>query len=537
MSSPSTFNLIDEPWLVVRNVRGDTETVSMRDIFHRSTDLKSLSGELPSQDFAVLRILLAVMYRALLSTLPDDPEETWGEWWRASELPLAQIDAYLDRWHGRFDLVDPKQPFFQVADLQTTSGEIKSVELLVPDSPSNTLFAGRRSYESLSLAEAARWLVHCQAYDISGIKSGAVGDDRVKGGKGYPIGQGFAGWLGGITVVGNNLRETLLLNLVADREDLDDDLPIWEQPPLTAEARLAVDSTGQVSLSTWPQRRIRLFPDDDRRIIGVIISNGDPVQYQYQNKHETMTGWRRSDAQTKNLKSPTPIYMPREFEPGTQVWRGLDALLPIAEGGGNEAYKPCRVIEWVQGLANGGELPDDGFIHISTVGVVYGPQNASWDEVFSDHLDFHVQLATTQRTDAKEVVEEAVRRAKNGAQAVVNLAANLETAAGGDQETVRDQARALAFAALDIPFREWLATFTPRSDGDEQLQEWTDNARRILNDVGQQLITDAGPKAWVGRVENDRIYNTGQAAVWFSIGLNKAFPSTKNKENSHGTIK
>src|SRR5699024_2697574 len=62
--------------------------------------------------------------------------------------------------------------------------------------------------------EAARWLVHCMAFDISGIKSGAVGDPRVKGGKGYPIGIGWSGWLGGLYFEGDTLFQTLMLNTV-----------------------------------------------------------------------------------------------------------------------------------------------------------------------------------------------------------------------------------------------------------------------------------------------------------------------------------
>ena len=90
--------------------------------------------------------------------------------------------------------------------------------------------------ERLSFAEAARWVVHAHAYDTSGIKTGAVGDPRVKGGKVYPLGVAWAGTLGGVFVEGENLRETLLLNLVAFdtdnlRIDPDEDRPAWRRPP------------------------------------------------------------------------------------------------------------------------------------------------------------------------------------------------------------------------------------------------------------------------------------------------------------------
>lgn len=68
---------------------------------------------------------------------------------------------------------------------------------LVPDVPAGHPFFTTRSgadLKSMTFAEAARWVVHCQAYDPSGIKSGAVGDAQVKGGRGYPIGTGWCGW-------------------------------------------------------------------------------------------------------------------------------------------------------------------------------------------------------------------------------------------------------------------------------------------------------------------------------------------------------
>ena len=56
--------------------------------------------------------------------------------------------------------------------------------------------------ERISWAEAARWLVHVHAFDPSGIRSGAVGDPSVKGGKGYPIGPGWTGQVGVVIVEG-----------------------------------------------------------------------------------------------------------------------------------------------------------------------------------------------------------------------------------------------------------------------------------------------------------------------------------------------
>ncbi|MGV7400563.1 type I-E CRISPR-associated protein Cse1/CasA, partial [Mycobacterium kansasii] len=87
------------------------------------------------------------------------------------------------------DLFDPVAPFFQVAGLRTAKDDVFSLDRIVADVPNGEPLFTTRSGADLARmapAEAARWLVHAHAFDPSGIKSGALGDDTVKGGKGYP---------------------------------------------------------------------------------------------------------------------------------------------------------------------------------------------------------------------------------------------------------------------------------------------------------------------------------------------------------------
>jgi len=523
------FNAVDDPWIVVRNVRGDTETVGIRDLFRRAHEFRDLAGELPSQDFAVFRVLLAVLYRALDTEPWDEPEEQWAKWWNAETLPLSPIEAYLDHWRHRFELFDPVQPWFQVGGLESVSGDTRPVDLLVPDCPAaGGLFSMRRGYQSLSPAEATRWIVHCQAYDSSGIKTGAKGDPRVSGGKGYPIGTGWAGWFGGLTVVGDNLRETLLLNLVLDRPRDDSDIPIWEEPSLGAAPRTAVVVRGPLALLTWPQRRIRLFPSADGTVTSILICNGDPVPYQWLDEYELMSGWRFSEPQTKNFKKT--VYMPRALDPSQALWRGLTALLPTtgSQAGKPDRFKPCQVIRWSSKLALAEALPTERRTRIKAVGIQYGPQSASWDEVFSDRLAFNVLLAIEGNSAAKETVYAAADRSNDAVRAVGQLAANLQRAAGGSPEAASETAQAQGFARIDAPFRRWLEDLSASSDTEQGLTQWTQTLREVVLELGDQLLHEAGPAAWVGRTavvsNTERVISTGQAAAWFRSAVSKVLP-------------
>ena len=224
----SAFNLVDEPWIITRTPDNQVTDVSIRDAFHRATELKGLAGEIPTQEVAVLRLLLAIAMRATARERSDDEKiDDWSRWWDEG-LPLDEINSYLDAWHDRFNLFDDRAPFMQVADLRTAKGKYSGLVKIISEvSPNDKFFTTRdgRGIASLSYAEAARWLVHTHAFDVSGIKSGAVGDPRVKGGRGYPIGTGISGPMGIVIVEGKSLAETILLNLFL-QDDPQQDVPV-----------------------------------------------------------------------------------------------------------------------------------------------------------------------------------------------------------------------------------------------------------------------------------------------------------------------
>jgi CRISPR system Cascade subunit CasA len=230
---PPPFCLASRPWIRVLRRNGSQDELSLRQMFAQADDVRRVVGDLATQEFALVRLLLAIAHDAL-DGLRDS--ERWGQLWGDPQC-FAPVEDYLDTHRERFDLLHGEAPFFQTAELRTAKDEVSSLNRIVADVPNGEPFFTARmpTVERLTFAEAARWVVHAHAYDTSGIKSGAVGDDRVKGGKVYPLGTGWAGGLGGVFAEGESLRETLLLNLVAgDTEELDttaDDRPAWRRNP------------------------------------------------------------------------------------------------------------------------------------------------------------------------------------------------------------------------------------------------------------------------------------------------------------------
>lgn len=541
MDDTADFSVLDDPWITVQFIDGSTADVSVRDAFHRASEIREISCELPTQGFAILRLLLAILYR----TLRGDPVDLdlWAHWWE-NGLPVSDIDDYLDLYADRFQLFDPERPFFQVADLATASGDHKDVAPLILDLPSNNrLFTNRAGSGAadLSFAEATRWLVNAQAWDVSGIKSGAVGDPRVKGGKGYPLGVAWCGLLGGVYVQGETLRETLLLSLVGKAgsfsPDSVADIPSWEEDVADSAAeRDGLAPSGPVRLYVWQARRIRLFRRGNRAD-GCLIANGDKLTPQNKQGHEPMTAWRYSEPQTKIAKQTT--YMPREHQLGRGMWRGIGALLPdvatTVPKRDVSASLPPAVIEWLEHVdQETGLLPSRALFRLRAVGVVYGSNNSVVDEVIDDGIILPLALLRAKNRPLAAQAERAVRLADEGVLALRNLADNLDRAAGGSGEGARERAGDVAYAVFDAPYRQWLRELGDDTDPLVALDQWKRTAYRLLRALGDELIDASGPTAWAGRevTRGGRtdLITTPRAEGWFLRALTKTFGETSTRK-------
>ena len=225
------FSLLEEPWILVIGTENQTRKVSLTQALLQAHQIRDLAGESKTQDSAVLRLLLAVVYTVFSKTDEQGIEapitgiqeavRRWGALWDCGAFPQGPIETYLTQWQDRFWLFHPERPFYQVPGLQGTENPAKKLNgVLVESSNKIQLFSlwnGERK-DRLTYDEAARWLVFIQGY----------GDTAAK--KPSPR----LGWLGSIGLVeakGKTLFETLMLNLVLWRdavEPWEDGIPAWE---------------------------------------------------------------------------------------------------------------------------------------------------------------------------------------------------------------------------------------------------------------------------------------------------------------------
>jgi CRISPR system Cascade subunit CasA len=542
----SSFDLTSQPWLAVLRTDGTGDVLSLREVFAQARTLRRIVGDLPTQELALMRMLLAILHDAV-----DGPQdlEAWEELWDG-DLPLGAIGEYLDKYRDRFDLLHPRMPFLQTPLLHTAKNEVSSLDKIVADVPNGAPFFTMRGQgvRRLGFAEAARWLVHAQAFDTSGIKSGAVGDPRVKGGKVYPQGVAWAGNLGGVLAAAGDLRETLLLNLIAFdtatlRVDPDNDRPAWTREVPEAQPMDEVEAArrpyGPRDLYTWPSRRIRLC-FDSAGVYGVVLAYGDSLTARNKHAHEPMTAWRRSPFQEKKLKE-AQVYLPRVHDPARSAWRGLGALIAGRAEGAEQRQEAAeivrpRVLDWLARLTVEGPLPRGFLVRVRLIGAVYGTQQSVIDEVIDDEVAMPVVLLHAQDAELGTEVIDAVRDAEQAVGILGDLAGDLARAAGDAADPRTDGARDVGFAALGGPFRDWLATLGPQTDPRLARAAWQKIARDKIRALGEELVQDAGEAAWQGRVVTakdgrDLWLSSTRAEQVFAARLAKALPGARRPDD------
>ena len=550
---PPEYNLLDEPWIPVRLLDGTITEVGLLELLQRSTDIADLACELPTQNISIQRLVLAVAYRV---ATPLDAEE-WLEQLEEG-APIEQMIEYLEKWRERFYLFGGQYPFMQVADLRTPKDTVSGLEKLIADVPNGEQFFTTRNgkaLERISAAEAARWVVHTQAYDPSGIRSGAVGDPEVKGGKGYPIGPAWCGHLGLVWLKGKNFNETLLLNLVpADAGDLKGvpvttewDWCTWEASTPETSARgnySRLDPKGTPrdlsipKLLTWHSRRIKLIGDSSG-VTSVVLAQGDKLAPQQMQRYEPQSLWRYSLPQSRNLKQD--VYMPSKFKAGRALWRDLPGTLPVCEMIQGADKQPKREFLQSAVLSFHAELKSSMLaedyptqMQIQAVGVTYGPQEATVDDIYADELTLSVAMMRAEREDLAAEVDRQVRLTEQVAVRVGMLGANLARAAGesgdGAGDGARDRAKEQFFSRIDDPFRAWLAQVDGRLSAREVGQMWASELRRYATELGAQLVASASSSAIIGRDTSWGFMNVSIAENFFRSALQKLVPNPDNKQ-------
>lgn len=500
------FNLLTEPWVRVRLPDNTVQEVSLTDALVHAQEYMDLAGEMPTQDAAMLRLLLAVLFTVFSRVNeagepePLEDEETalerWGALWELKRFPEQPIRDYLEQWKDRFWLFHPERPFWQIAELRNgIEFDGKKLNGERAQSGNKTpLFqsvSGETS-ESLTYAQAARWLVHQNGYDERG--------GRPKAGNKPRHGVGWLGQIGFVEVKGKNLFETLMRNMAFPEDDeviREEQKPCWEwECPRTEQSVEIRVPQNAAELLTLQSRRILLKRSEEgKSVTGYEVLGGD--YWSPENAFaEQMTLWRKTSKENEKV-----TYMPQQHDASIQLWREFPTML------NPEEHKP-GVLSWNLRLQNAGLLGSKEQICLKTIGIQYDEQGASVKDSYSDQLSMQLALLDNLGDSWTPRINREVERCVDAANCIGMLAKELKLAGGLDYNRVKTykdlqkvtgSARSQFYFAVDQPFRQWLRSIDPEEDDmTETTARWQVIARGIAEQLGQQMVLEAGSAALVG---------------------------------------
>ncbi|MBQ8037531.1 MAG: type I-E CRISPR-associated protein Cse1/CasA [Proteobacteria bacterium] len=514
------FNLLHEPWIMVMKQDGLTGEVSILDVFRHAHEYRTIAGELPTQDVAVLRLLLAILHAVFGRVTPngkyaplceaeDDSMalDRWEELLNVKQFPMAPIENYLAKVEDRFWLFHPETPFYQVAGMKNgteyTASKLNGV--LSESGNKSKWFSpySGKAKETLSYSEAARWLVNINAFDDTSAKP-------TRGLNLPSVGAGWLGKLGLVYALGNTLFETLMLNLILVKngnELYGPEKPVWERPVKSDERTEIAYPDNLSELYTLQSRRL-LLNKSNANVTGFKLLGGD--FFQKENALiEPMTIWKN----TAKKETDPKVLVPRRHDVERQIWRDFESL--IAKKSNNN--RP-GIVEWIDYLFSNSVLDTKDSVRFKAPGIAYADKDFFIENIIDDTLTIHTSLISQMAETYVVRVINQIEVCDKLVEQLGYLAKNIQLATGAGKEDkqpdgARSNAMTLGYASLDNPFREWLESIIPEeTDIDKACDDWWNTAQTIIRKLAQKLIEQAGPKAFISHSD---YMTSSQAYNWF----------------------
>ena len=232
-----TFDLTCRPWLPVLRDDGSEDELSLVEVFAQADRLRRLVGDVPTQEFALLRLLLAILHDAVEG--PGDLDH-WQQLWEDG-IPLGAPTESTPTCSSTADgsICCTRRPRSSrprdCTPRRTRSPRWTGWSPTSPTALRSSPCAPAAWSGCRSPRPPAGWCTHTPSTPPGSRRARrATPESRAARSTHWA-------WAGRATSAGSssraaNLRETLLLNLIAFdtdnlRIDADADRPAWRHPP------------------------------------------------------------------------------------------------------------------------------------------------------------------------------------------------------------------------------------------------------------------------------------------------------------------
>lgn len=547
----SEFNLLDEGWIsVVTDYKGTTKLVGMKEFFRDAHNYKAFAGDTKTQDFAVMRFLLAVLHTVFSrydangkpyemlelnkrmqqveevyeedeSDYKDDLMKTWKDLWNSGKFPEI-VDEYLEAWRDRFYLFDDKYPFYQVTrdiikdidpkydnvESATTCIWPKLINRRISESENKIAIFSPKENSSkniLSNSELARWLITFQGVSNASDKKSIVTTNK------------SIGWiykLGGVYLTSENLFKTMMLNLVLKHPEdhfITIQKPCWEFEieDLYKKNKGNKITNNLAELYTDWSRLMYFFIKipENIGVFRVIKTIGVKAE---DNFLEPMTIWG-----TDNGK-----IIPKKHTPKEQAWKSFGLIISKAEENKNRLPGIILNLKSINRFIK--DMPN---IHIKCTSAVDDNKPASRamvDEAY-DFIDLNFNVAMDLKDKGwVERINIVVDETKYVIDVIYNkFLEDIKELTNIKSSKYIDNLIELAYFNLNLPFKEWISSISYNDDKEVKTKEWLDNLKKIIFKQAEELAENASNKEYRGKTSNRSVKNIASAFNSFAAKLNK----------------
>lgn len=555
-----SFNLVTEPWIQVLDKDGNPKEVSVLDVFENAASYQRLAGDMASQDLVILRLLVAILttvysrvdvngknYEWL--TLDekmhikeadeedyeyDDLVNTWQLLYKNEKFSKS-VAQYLKENSSKFDFLGD-DPFYQVnkdvydeevpankkVNIKSPKGtvDIKQINRTISESNNSPAIFSPRTRQTkneMNLAQLVRWIITYQSF------TGVTDKTKVNSKKKFSV---SAGWLYGLNPVfaqGENLFQTLMLNLVFP-EEYKEEKAFWEFENAIEYIEFLKDEpfARDLSISTlytlW-SRMLHIEWIDDEPII---FTAGLPKLDSTEAFVEPMTTWRRNTKTgevypaTKHLTDLTKA-----------MWRNFGQYVRTTDSDELEDMHEPEIIKWLRKVQDNEYLPTDTSLTLRTTTLISDGNATSQSPVVEANDQFRIKAEVLFDKNDKDYWPEDIENMIDLTQQVGKdfwiFTNNISKLRGLDGTNFADNSTIKFYESLNLPFLTWLASLRNDQERANKTIEWKEILKKISITKAEEVLKNASPRDIIGqessKEEGSGINNIFTIFNWYKLNV------------------
>lgn len=555
-----SFNLVTEPWIQVLDKDGNSKEVSLLDVFENAADYQRLAGDMASQDLVILRLLVAILttvysrvdangevYEWL--TLDekmhlkevdeedyeyDDLVNTWQLLYKNGKFSNSVIQ-YLKANSSKFDFLGD-DPFYQVnkevydqevpankkVNIKSPKGtvDIKQINRTISESNNSPAIFSPRTRQTkneVNLAQLVRWIITYQSF------TGVTDKTKVNSKKKFSV---SAGWLYGLNPVfaqGENLFQTLMLNLVFS-EEYRTGKPFWEFENAVEYIEFLKEEpfARDLSISTLYTLWSRMLHIEWINEEPIIFTAGLPKLDSTEAFIEPMTTWRRNKKTgevypaTKHLNDLTKA-----------MWRNFGQYVRTTDSDELEDMHEPEIIKWLRNVQDNEYLPTDTSLTLRTITLISDGNATSQSPVVEINDGFRIRADVLFDKNNKDYWPEDIENMIDLTQQVGKdfwiFTNNISKLRGLDGTNFADNSTAKFYESLNLPFLTWLASLRNDQERADKTAEWKRILKRMAITKAEEVLKNASPRDIIGqessKEEGSGINNIFTIFNWYKLNV------------------